>query len=134
MRWRMLAMGANFAANPAWHLVSAIRFVTLGSVGVLVVFVVWPVVEMSISFVWQTIVTSWPNKKESYKESLVAPIAKEDELRREVSKAQEREDSVKQWHLLEAQRLKNEASQKALIEFQKNRSSADVTKSALDDF
>ena len=127
-------MGANFAANPAWHLVSAIRFVTLGSVGVLVVFFVWPAVEMSISFVWQTIEDSWISEIESYKAPVVAPIAKEDELRREASKAQEREDSIKQWHSLEEQRLKKEARQKALIEFQKNRSSADVTKSALDDF
>lgn len=127
-------MGANFTANPAWHLVTAIRYVTLGSVGVLIVFSIWPAVEMFISFVWQTIVTSWPNKKESYKESMVAPTAKEDEIKREALKAQEREDSVKQWHLLEEQRLKKEAMRSALIEFKKNRSSADVTKSALDDF
>ncbi len=127
-------MGANFAANPAWHLVTAIRFVTLGSVGVLVVFFVWPAVEIFISFVWQTIVTSSSNKTESYDESIVAPFSLEDELKSEASKAQEREDSIKQWHLLEEQRLKKEASQKVFIEFQKNRSSADVTKSALDDF
>jgi hypothetical protein len=102
--------------------------------GVLVVFVVWPAVEMSISLLWQTIVTSSSNKKVSYKEPLVALNANEVELKREASKVQEREASVRQWHLLEEQRLKKEASQKALIEFQKNRSSADVTKSALDDF
>ncbi len=127
-------MGVNFATNPAWILVTAIRFVTLGGVVLLIVVLVWPVVELFISFVGQTMDASWLNKEESYKASVVAPVNIEAEPKRQLSKTQEHEDSIKQWHLLEEQRLKKEASRNALIESQKNRSSADVTKSALDDF